>query len=362
MAVYKDNKTGKWFTQYRYKNQAGEKKRGTKRGFSTKREALQWEREFLLKKSGSIDMTFAAFAKRYEEDISVRIKNSTRENKKFMIEKNIVPFFGEMKLCEITTADIMRWQNIMLGNQASNRGKPYSKSYLRTLHNQLSAIFNHGVRFYNLKENPATIVGNMGTNNEIRMKFWTLEDYRKFSESMMDKPVSYYCFEILYWCGLRLGEMLGLTTADIDFAAKTISVNKTYYRSKGIDHVTSPKTTRSVRTIIMPDFLSDELKDYLKLCVNVEPEERMFNVSKGYIQHEMARGIKEQKLEKIRVHDLRHSHVSLLIDMGYSAVAIAERLGHESIDITYRYAHMFPTVERDMAKKLNELNELKEGK
>ena len=117
----------------------------------------------------------------------------------------------------------------------------------------------------------------------------------------------------------------------------------------------SPKTKKSIRTITIPEFLAEELKDYMRFFPGIGEDERLFNVSKGYVEHEMIRGCKEAGLEKIRVHDLRHSHVSLLIHMGYSAVAIAQRTGHESIDITYRYAHMFPSVQNDMANKLNEM-------
>ena len=56
-----------------------------------------------------------------------------------------------------------------------------------------------------------------------------------------------------------------------------------------------------------------------------------------------------------RFHELSHSHISLLIDMGFTALAIAERVGHESIDITYRYAHLFPTRQVEMADKLDSL-------
>lgn len=353
MAVYRDKSTGKWICQVRYKTRNGDTVRKTKRGFDTKREGLQWEREFLQKQTGSLDMTFELFVEKYEEEISIRIKTSTYETKKNIIQTKILPYFGKRCINEITTTDVMQWQNQMIGCRDKNGKSMYSKSYLKTIHNQLSAIFNHAVRYYGLDENPASTVGNMGSEKDITMKFWTLKEYRKFLESMMDKPVSYYLFQVLYWGGLRLGEMLALTPRDINFESKTISINKTYHRSKGVDYITDPKTPRSVRTIMIPDFLTEELDEYIRLFVNKDPTQRMFNVSKGYVHREMVRGIKEQGLEKIRVHDLRHSHVSLLIDMGYSAVSIAERMGHESIDITYRYAHMFPSVQEDMVNKLD---------
>ena len=88
------------------------------------------------------------------------------------------------------------------------------KPYLKTLHNQLSAIFNHAVRYYELRSNPATNVRNMGSEEYKQMLFWTKEEYKKFSFEMMDKPISFYAFEMLYWCGIREGELLALTPAD----------------------------------------------------------------------------------------------------------------------------------------------------
>ena len=176
----------------------------------------------------------------------------------------------------------------------------------------------------------------------------------RFSEAMMDKPISYYAFEMLYWCGIREGELLALTPADFDFDAGTVSITKSYQRLKGQDVITTPKTKKSNRVIQMPDFLIDEMRDYLKQFYSLESDSRLFPISKNYLHREMERGCKATGVKKIRVHDLRHSHVSLLIDMGFTALAIADRVGHESIDITYRYAHLFPTTQNEMAKKLNE--------
>ena len=355
MSVYKDAKSGKWFSQLRYKSWDGKPQRTTKRGFETKREALQWEREFILQKAGSNNMTFEDFVSVYKADLKPRIKESTFDTKETIIDKKILPYFANMPLNQISTTDVMYWQNEMMNAVDPKTGKKYSKSYLKTLHNQLSAILNHAVKYYKLEMNPAEVVGNMGSEKDIKMKCWTSEQYHLFSESMMEKTVSFYCFEVLYWGGLRLGEMLALTPADIDFEKNTISINKTYHRAKGRDIVTSPKTSKSDRVVTVPKFLCDELKDYLDMSYDIGPEDRMFNVSKDYIEHEMKRGIKEQGLPRIRVHDLRHSHVSLLINMGYSAVAIADRMGHESINITYRYAHLFPNVNTEIADKLNEM-------
>mgnify|MGYP000147955386 FL=1 len=236
---------------------------------------------------------------------------------------------------------------------ANKSGEKYSPVYLRSIHSQLSAIFNHAVKYYGLRENPCKKAGCMGKKKNREMQFWTKEEYLKFAEVMMDKPLSFYAFEMLYWCGIREGELLALTPADFDFEKRTVSITKSYQRLNGQDLITTPKTEKSNRVIQMPQFLVDEIQDYLKQLYNIQSNNRMFTVTKSYLHHEMDRGAKEANIKRIRIHDLRHSHVSLLIDMGFSATAIADRVGHESIDITYNYAHLFPSKQLEMADKLN---------
>ncbi len=352
MAVYKEEKTGTWRVLYRYTDWTGERKQTQKRGFKTKREAQAWEREQLNKTTADLDMTFGSFVELYAEDTRTRIKENTWATKEHIIRTKLVPYFGKLKMCNITAQQIVSWQNEML-NSTDKRGKAYSPVYLRTLNCQLSAIFNHAVRFYNLRENPCKKAGNMGKNKNREMLFWTKEEYLKFADTMMYKPLSYYAFEMLYWTGIREGELLALTPADFDFAKGTVSITKSYQRLKGQDLITAPKTEKSNRVINMPKFLIEEMQDYLRQLYDIGMEDRMFTVTKSYLHHEMERGAKEAGVKRIRIHDLRHSHVSLLIDMGFTATAIADRVGHESIEITYNYAHLFPSKQTEMAEKLD---------
>lgn len=158
---------------------------------------------------------------------------------------------------------------------------------------------------------------------------------------------------MLYWCGIREGELLALTPSDFDLEKGTVSITKSYQRLNGRDLITTPKTEKSNRVIRMPKFLVQEIQDYLKMLYGIGPEDRMFQVTKSYLYREMKRGSKEAGVKCIRVHDIRHSAVSLLIDMGFSATAIADRVGHESVEITYNYAHMFPSRQAEMADKLD---------
>ena len=354
MSVYKEEKTNTWRVCYRYTNWQGERKQTTKRGFRTRREALAWERDQLSKTRADLDMTFARFVEIYTTDLKSRVKENTWHTKEHIIRTKILPYFGKRKMNEIQAKDIIAWQNEMM-NARDKRGKPYSPVYLKTLHSQLSSIFNHAVRYYDLQDNPVAKVKNMGKGQTREMLFWTPEEYRKFSFEIMDKPMSYYAFEMLYWCGIREGELLALTPADFNFERKTVSITKSYQRLDGRDIITDPKTPKSVREIAMPDFLVEEMKDYMKQIYGLEKDDRLFPVTKYYLKHEMARGSAAAGVKRIRIHDLRHSHISLLIDMGYTPLAIADRVGHESITITYKYAHLFPSTQTEMANKLDDL-------
>ncbi len=352
MAIYKEEKTNTWRVIYRYTDWTGERKQSQKRGFKTKREAQAWERELLNKVNNDLEMTFASFIEQYTADMRTRTKENTWVTKEHIIRSKLLPYFGKLKMCNITAQQIITWQNELM-NHVGENGEKYSPVYLRTVNSQLSAIFNHAVRYYNLRENPCRKAGCMGKKKNREMLFWTKEEYQKFAEAIMDKPMAYYAFEMLYWCGLREGELLALTPSDFDFEKGTVSVSKSYQRLKGEDVITTPKTEKSNRVIQMPRFLTEEMQDYLKQLYGIAPDDRIFPVTRSFLHREMDRGSKAAGVKRIRIHDIRHSHVSLLIDMGFSATAIADRVGHESIDITYNYAHLFPSKQTEIADQLD---------
>ena len=352
MPAYKDKKTGKWYASFYCMNWKGVREKKMKRGFETKKAALEWEREFLRQSKADLDMRFDTFVELYVTDLKQRLRENTFLTKESIIYKKVLPYFKEKKLNAITAKDVIKWQNELLAYRDEN-GKPYSKTYLKTIHNQLSAIFNHAIRYYDLKSNPAAKAGHIGEKEAGEMDFWTKEEYKLFANEMMDKPKSFYAFEVLYWCGIRLGELLALTPTDFDFENGLLRINKSYQRIGTRDVITEPKTKKSIRTIKLPSFLCEEIKEYLGMLYGIKPTDRMFPISKSFLHHEMDRGSKLAGVKRIRIHDLRHSHVSLLIDMGFTALAIADRVGHESIDITYRYAHLFPTKQKEIAEKLD---------
>ena len=218
----------------------------------------------MLKSESKLDMTFASFFEIYEADKKKRVKENTWESKSHIIRTKILPYFGERKIAEIEPKDVIAWQNELLAYRGEN-GEVYSPTYLKTIHSQLSAIFNHAVRYYHLPSNPAQKAGNIAIEEYKEMLFWTKEEYLKFADVMMDKPVSYYAFEMLYWCGIREGELLALTPADFDFTTHTLRINKSYQRLNREDVITPPKTFKSNRFIKMPQFICDEMQDYMEM-------------------------------------------------------------------------------------------------
>ncbi|MBP3854433.1 MAG: site-specific integrase [Ruminiclostridium sp.] len=351
MPAYKDEKRGTWYASFYYKDWTGKRKRQVKRGFPTKKAALEYERSELAKAKPNLNMPFKDLTAKYKEAMKHKIREHTWKTKNNIIDQKILPYFGEKKVCEITADDVTVWQNMIQDQR--DKDNPFSPTYLKSIHNQLSAILNFAVKKYKLNENVAATAGNMGKGRSKEMLFWTKEEYLKFIDSMMTKPVSYYAFEMLYWCGLRVGELLALTKSDFDFKASTVSITKSYQRLNKKDVITDPKTPKSNRVIAMPDFLCEEMQEYINSIYGLKKDDRLFQFTKSYLHHEMTRGCKEQGVKRIRIHDLRHSHVSLLIELGFTPPEIADRMGHETIEITLRYAHMFPNKQKKMAEKLD---------
>lgn len=351
MTVTKNNK-GLWDIQFYYKDYRGKNVKKHKRNFRTKKEAVEWAERFILQQSHNLDMDFESFWKLYREDMEERLRENTVRTKDYIVELKILPYFGKKKIADITAADIRCWQNSLIK-------QGYSQTYLRTINNQLSAIFNYAMRYYDLPKNPCSQAGSIGKGKAEEMQFWTQREFECFIECVKDKPISYYAFLILYWTGIRLGELLALTVGDFDVEKKTLSITKSYQRINGKDVITEPKTEKGKRVIALPDFLVTELDEYVGKLYGIMANDRMFMITKHYLEKEMVRGVELSGVKKIRIHDLRHSHASLLISkLGAQPQLVADRLGHEKIQTTLStYSHLYPNQSRDLANQLNGLIE-----
>lgn len=349
MPVYKNKDKGTWYASFYYRDWTGVNRRKKKEGFKTKREALDFEREFIKQQGGDSDMLFSSLVELYLADCRTRLRASSCENKRFIIDSKLLPTFGGMRLNAILPATVRQWQNALISSE-----EDYSPTYLRTVNSQLSAILNYAVRYYGLRINPATVSGTIGKNRAEAMQFWTEAEFERFAAAVANKPASFAMFETLFWTGMREGELLALTLSDVDFEKKTISITKSFAVVKSVEVISPPKTPKSNRVITAPDFLLEILKDYAGRLYDYDPSERLFLKTKSFLSREMARGSAASGVKKIRIHDLRHSHASYLIEHGFSALVVSERLGHESVQTTLEiYAHLYPNKHGEIASFLD---------
>lgn len=348
MPVYKNKERNTWYCSFYYQDWTGKRKKKKKEGFATKREAQAFERNFLSEYAGMPDITFETLVKAYLDKASLRVKASTLANITTIIKIHMLPFFGDMQINDITAITVSAWHDSLIK-------KELSISYMQTLHAKLTTLFAFAVKYYSLPKNPARIAGNIqGTKNK-RMDFWTLDEFRKFA-MCLKKPLHIMAFYTLFWSGMRVGELLALTWSDIDFEKKTISISKTLYMVNGKQTITTPKTVTSNRTITMPNFIMAMLKDYKNISHHISISQ-MFPIREPNLLGALKRTARLAGIKPIRVHDLRHSHASMLINAGCTPLEVANRLGHKSPAMTLNvYSHMYQSKQSQIADMLNTMS------
>ena len=347
MPVYRDEKTGKYYAKFYYENWQGEKKQKLKRGFARQKDAKEFERKFLEQFAKNPDISFETLYDKYVAYITPRVRESTLETRKTLMDKHILPYFKNRIITDITPSDVVDWQNEILS-------KNLSSSYANMIGSCLNMIFNYAVDYHGLKKSPSK--KSMGSAKRKKIAFWTPEEYKTFIECLKDDIQYFTIFEMLYYTGMRIGELLALTLEDVNFSERKISITKTYYRTGKKELINPPKTQSSEREIEIPQFLADELKEYTTHLYDLQVNERLFVVPSGAVRKKLIEGAEKAGVKKIRIHDLRHSHASLLINLGANILLVSKRLGHESPEITLKiYAHLFPTVETDIINKISKL-------
>lgn len=346
MPAYKDEGRGTWYASFYYTDWTGRRRLKKKRGFKLKKDAQEWEREFLARAAMSSDMAFSSLVSLYNEDMAGRLKETTKESKAWIMDKHIMPFYGELPINKITAAHVRKWQSDLLA-----RG--FAPTYLKSINNQLVAVMNYAVKYYGLPANPCHAAGSMGKKNANAMKFWTHEQFSTFIVAV-DRIPARVGFELLYWTGMRIGELLALTENDFDFVRGSVSIEKNYQRVKRKDLITEPKTERGRRVVPLPAAVLSAVREYIPKLYDYEPGDRLFPYTRGYFQHAMEKGAAASGVEKIRLHDLRHSHASLLIEMEVPILLVSERLGHEDVETTLRtYGHLYPNRHDDTVARLD---------
>ena len=295
------------------------------------------------------DITFSQLYQIYLQDMEPRLRPTTLLSKKHVFSDKILPFFGELRMRTITSAHVRAWQTVILR-------QGYSPTYQQLIDFQLSAFMNYASRYFDFP-NPCSKAGHIGSTRTKEMHFWTLEEYERFIGCYANEPEPFTAFEILYWTGMRVGELLALTPADIDMTRRQIRITKSYANIDGKDMILPPKTKKSRRSVGIPRFLLDEIRRYLQNH-RIAGDQRIFERTRHYLYYKLVRGCEETGVRRIRIHDIRHSHVSLLINAGFLPLDIAERVGHESVSTTLDvYAHLFPNQQQMLAERLEILHE-----
>lgn len=353
MPAYKDRVTGTWTARFYYETHDGYRKQKNKRGFALKKDAEKFERDFLTKIKGNPEITFEAAAIDYLEDMKHRVRLSTFSIKKSIFDNYLTPHFSNKSISRITPKDIRVWQKEILS-------KDLADTYKRRINTELSSIFNYATKFYGLADNPHKHVKKIGKRETNTLEFWTLEEFNRFITyfNLDNKTHIQYraVFNLLFYTGMRIGELEALTLNDVDFTAGTINVNKTYQRIAGEDLIGPPKTVSSNRTIAVPEFALDRLKEYIDLLYKPTKDARIFLHSREAFSKMMKQAATAQGVKIIRLHDLRHSHASHLIELGFNPLVIQERLGHKNVEITLNtYSHLYPHKQQEVADKLNKL-------
>jgi integrase len=302
-------------------------------------------------------MKFSSLVELYLTDLKTRLRPTSYDVVENVVNKHILPYFKDMNLNTITPAIIRKWQNTLIDETFKQHKmiteKKYKPIYLRNTNCRLSAIFNYACKYYHVQSNPVRLCGPIGNRKPETIQFWTLDEFNKFITVFKDNIQYKTIFSLLFWTGCRVGELLALTLADFDFDNLTMNIDKSYKRIHKQDLIQPPKTAKSKRVIILPQFLVDIVKEYISTLYELQPHQRLFELTIPAIRFKLIKAAKIAGVKKIRVHDLRHSHASLLIEQGFSPLVIKERLGHENIETTLQtYSHLYPTKQNELADKL----------
>lgn len=329
MPAYKDNERGTWYAKYSvFDHVTGKRKQVLKRGFKTKRYALEYEHMQKMNIAHS-SVTFGELSAKYFEYRKQTAK--TQDKYTAMLQKYAPP--ASASVSDLSKADMMQWYL----NLDKQNLKPSTKNLVLTV---TKSVFKYGHDFYDLP-NPAGMLKRFKDNKK-EFGVWSPAEFNKFIQCV-DLVHYRNLFTFLYMTGARKSEALNLQYTDIDGDRV---------------HIRGTKTVTSDRVIIMPDALQRILKPILAHSSDDAPF--IFGGSNrladSTIQAVFTQGIKTAGVKPIRIHDLRHSFASNAIASGCNIVAISKYLGHANINITLTvYAHLLEKTETDMVQRMNNL-------
>ena len=323
MAAAKNQKTGKWYSKFRFKDYNGATVQKKKEGFATKREAQEWEADFRAQHEGKERLTFGEAYKRYMADCEKRQKATTLQEKRALYRTNYA-MFADMPIADISPAAIRKWQNENLLAIGPDGKLRYAPATIKSINTKLSAVFEYCVRFCGLDKNPVRAAGRISYKHVLEKKgqakdIWQRDTFERFIDTVKN-PEEHLAFGILFWCGLRKGELLGLRIKDIDPKDGIVRVRQNYTEAGVID---TPKTKSSKRDVSMPKRLAEEAKAFIRTLYAPSTNDLLFQgLTVNSIRSRFKRCQERAGITPIiRVHDLRHSHASLLISLGLAIMS-----------------------------------------
>lgn len=348
MPSFKD-KNNKWYCKFYYVDSQGENKQKLKRGFEFKRDADKWEREFLTdlkEEDQALTLKWSDFCHLYLKHNLQTISEHTAQNKHYTFKNHVFNAFNK-PINEIQPKDIEQYINSIVND--------YSLRHVKNIYANIKTVFNFAVRMYGLNPNPILRV-NAPYKREFKkeMLFWTLEEYNQVIANVFDIKAK-TAITLLYWSGIRKGELLALLWSDVDLKAKTLDVSKSYQRLNGEAVITPPKNQSSIRNILLPDQAIQQLKEWKKTSPSTADHDYIFDWEKEFIENGIKQGCELSGVKRIRVHDLRHSHASYLISHNANIKLVSKRLGHAKTSMTLdTYSHLFPTDEYKIIDIMNQ--------
>lgn len=289
-------------------------------------------------------MIFENLVAEYLEYIKLKRKEITYLTHEDRIKKHILPFFKSKNVNQISKTDILKWQ---IEIEKLN----FKYNYKSAIFYTLSSFYNYLENFYDI-ENVVKKVGNF-KNDEIEESgnIWTLEEYEKFINSVDDLKYK-VLFELLFFTGLRKGEILALSKNDIDLKNHKININKSITRTHKLN---TPKTKSSNRIISIDDELVNNLTNYINQF-DIKSNDKLFNISFSTLKRKKDYYCKKANVKQIKIHEFRHSHACLLFQNRVPIDEISFRLGHSKISITTdTYLKYLPRQEKRVISTLNSL-------
>lgn len=369
MPVYKDEKYmtkdgRQWFFKTRYKTLDGVRKEYHSKKYLTRREAVDAEAEFKIRSQNEANvslLTFKQLINLYIEHKKSIVKETTvynYHNKKVYLE----PLYN-IKLKDYSIEIYERWKAYINSHNLSTK-------YKNDIYKFLKSLLNYGSDWYNFNFTPVyRKMTNFNNPNEMpqEMLFFSFEEFKQFLS--VEDDLKFKCiFMILYYCGLRIGELKGITWKDINFENKTISINKQITQQCTRDnwHFVPPKTKKSNRVLPLNKTLLESLKMLKK-----EDKELLIGFNDkffvaGDIRPATSNSIADRKnrncalagVKQIRLHDFRHSCASLLIHTGAGIKMVSTFLGHSKIEETLNtYTHLLPNAFDDITNIIDKMNE-----